>query len=124
LVAIGVFRASGMLDYIVAGVEWGFNSMGINADFVTSLPTAFMRPLSGSGARGMMVETINTYGVDSFAGRLSSVMQGTTETTLYVVAVYFGAISIRKTRYAITAGLFADFIGIVAAILIAYMFFH
>jgi spore maturation protein SpmA len=124
LVAIGVFRASGMLDYMVDAVAWAFNAVGINADFVTSLPTAFMRPLSGSGARGMMVETINAYGVDSFAGRLSSVMQGTTETTLYVVAVYFGAVSIRNTRYAITCGLFADFVGIVAAILISYMFFH
>ena len=124
LVAIGVFRASGTLDMIVDGIMLGFNTMGINADFVTSLPTAFMRPLSGSGARGMMVETINTYGVDSFAGRLSSVMQGTTETTLYVVAVYFGAVGIRKTRYAISAGLMADLVGIIAAILIAYMFFH
>ena len=83
-----------------------------------------MRPLSGSGARGMMVETINTYGVDSFAGRLSSVMQGTTETTLYVIAVYFGAVNIKRTRYAITAGLIADLVGIIAAILIGYMFFH
>ena len=124
LVAIGVFRASGSLDYLVDGVAWAFNSMGINADFVSSLPTAFMRPLSGSGARGMMIETINTYGVDSFAGRLSSVMQGTTETTLYVIAVYFGAVNIRKTRYAITCGLFADAIGIIAAIFIAYLFFH
>ena len=124
LVAIGVFRASGMLDYIVDGIAWSFQAIGVNADFVTSLPTAFMRPLSGSGARGMMVETINTYGVDSFAGRLSSVMQGTTETTLYVVAVYFGAINIRNTRYAITAGLIADAVGIIAAILIAYLFFH
>ncbi len=124
LVAIGVFRASGTLDMLVDGIKLGFNAMGINADFVSSLPTAFMRPLSGSGARGMMVETINTYGVDSFAGRLSSVMQGTTETTLYVVAVYFGAVGIRKTRYAISAGLMADLVGIIAAILIAYMFFH
>ena len=124
LVAIGVFRASGTLDMLVDGIMMGFNSMGINADFVSSLPTAFMRPLSGSGARGMMVETINTYGVDSFAGRLSSVMQGTTETTLYVVAVYFGSVGIRKTRYAITAGLMADLVGIIAAIFISYMFFH
>ena len=124
LVAIGVFRASGMLDMLVDGVGWAFTAMGINADFVTSLPTAFMRPLSGSGARGMMIETINTYGVDSFAGRLSSVMQGTTETTLYVVAVYFGAVNIRNTRYAITCGLFADVVGIIAAILISYLFFH
>ncbi len=124
LVAIGVFRASGMLDYLVDGVAWAFHSMGVNADFVSSLPTAFMRPLSGSGARGMMIETINTYGVDSFAGRLASVMQGTTETTLYVVAVYFGAVNIRKTRYAVTCGLFADAVGILAAILISYLFFH
>ena len=124
LVAIGVFRASGTLDLIVDGIEMAFTAVGINADFVSSLPTAFMRPLSGSGARGMMVETINTYGVDSFAGKLSSVMQGTTETTLYVVAVYFGAVGIRKTRYAITAGLMADLVGIIAAILISYMFFH
>lgn len=95
----------------------------VSTEFVDALPTAFMRQLSGSGARGMMVETMNTYGVDSFAGRLSSIMQGTTETTLYVVAVYFGAVSIRKTRYAITAGLMADLIGIVAAILLAYLFF-
>lgn len=124
LVAIGVFRASGALGYMVDGVKWMVISIGVNADFVEALPTAFMRPLSGSGARGMMIETINTYGVDSFVGRLSSVMQGTTETTLYVIAVYFGAVSIRKTRYAITAGLMADVVGIVAAILISYMFFH
>lgn len=124
LVAIGVFRASGMLDYLVDGMAWVFNTMGINTDFVPSLPTAFMRPLSGSGARGVMVETIHAFGVDSFPGRLSSVMQGTTETTLYVVAVYFGAVGIRKTRYAVTAGLLADLVGIIAAILLAYLFFH
>ena len=124
LVAVGVFRVSGTLDFLTDGISWVFSSLGINTDFVTSLPTAFMKPLSGSGARGMMVESINTYGVDSFAGRLSSVMQGSTETTLYVVAVYFGAVNIRKTRYAITCGLFADFVGIVAAIFIAYLFFH
>lgn len=124
LVAIGVFRASGSLDYLENALSSVLEYMGINTDFVPSLPTAFMRPLSGSGARGMMIETIHTYGVDSFAGRLSSVMQGTTETTLYVVAVYFGAVNIRKTRYAITCGLFADFVGILAAILIAYLFFH
>jgi spore maturation protein SpmB len=123
LVAIGVFRECGALGLIVDGVRFTFTTMGINADFVDALPTALMRPLSGSGARGMMVETMNTFGVDSFAGRLSSVMQGTTETTLYVVAVYFGAVSIRNTRYAVTAGLLADLIGIIAAILIAYLFF-
>ncbi|MCB0495597.1 MAG: spore maturation protein [Cyclobacteriaceae bacterium] len=124
LVAIGVFRTSGALDYLIGGIKWLVNTSGANADFVDALPTAFMRPLSGSGARGMMIETINTFGVDSFAGRLSSVMQGTTETTLYVIAVYFGAVSIRKTRYAITAGLFADLVGIISAIFISYMFFH
>lgn len=124
LVAVGVFKASGALAYLVDGVKWAVLAMGINADFVDALPTAFMRPLSGSGARGMMISTINTFGVDSFAGRLSSVMQGTTETTLYVIAVYFGAVNIKRTRYAITAGLFADLVGIIAAILISYMFFH
>jgi spore maturation protein SpmA len=123
LVAIGVFRECGALDLLVDGVRYGFSAFGFNVDFVDALPTAIMRPLSGSGARGMMVETMNTFGVDSFAGRLSSVMQGTTETTLYVVAVYFGAVSIRKTRYAVTAGLFADLIGIISAILISYLFF-
>lgn len=124
LVAVGVFRASGALDYLVDGVKWMVYGIGLNPDFVDALPTAFMRPLSGSGARGMMVETINTFGVDSFAGRLSSVMQGTTETTLYVIAVYFGAVKIKRTRYAITAGLVADLVGIISAILIGYMFFH
>ncbi len=123
LVAIGVFRECGALDLIVDGVRYTVNMAGLDGSFVDALPTAFMRPLSGSGARGMMVETMNMYGVDSFAGRLSSVMQGTTETTLYVVAVYFGAVSIRNTRYAITAGLLADLIGITAAILISYLFF-
>jgi len=123
LTAIGVFRECGALGLIVDGVRLAFEQVNLNTDFIDALPTAFMRPLSGSGARGMMVETMNMFGVDSFAGRLSSVMQGTTETTLYVVAVYFGAVSIRKTRYAVTVGLLADLIGIVAAILLAYLFF-
>lgn len=124
LVAVGVFKTSGALTYLVDGVKWVVMGIGINADFVDALPTAFMRPLSGGGARGMMISTIETFGVDSFVGRLSSVMQGTTETTLYVIAVYFGAVNIKRTRYAITAGLFADAVGIIAAILISYMFFH
>ncbi len=124
LVAVGVFKSSGALTYLVDGVKWIVLATGINADFVDALPTAFMRPLSGGGARGMMVSTIETFGVDSFVGRLSSVMQGTTETTLYVIAVYFGAVNIKKTRYAISAGLIADAVGIIAAILISYMFFH
>jgi len=123
LVGIGVFRECGALDLMVDGVRFSFDLFNVNTDFVDALPTAFMRPLSGSGARGMMVETMNTFGVDSIAVRLSSVMQGTTETTLYVVAVYFGAVGIRKTRYAISAGLMADLIGIIAAVLIGYLFF-
>lgn len=124
LVAIGVFRTCGALDYLVDGVRHLVSLTGMDTDFVDALPTAFVRPLSGSGSRGMMVEAMNTFGVDSFAGRLSSVMQGTTETTLYVVAVYFGAISVRKTRYAITCGLIADLAGVVAAIFLSYLFFH
>jgi spore maturation protein SpmA len=124
LVAIAVFRTCGALNYLVDGIRYIVTITGANADFVDALPTAFVRPLSGSGSRGMMVETMNTFGVDSFAGRLSSVMQGTTETTLYVVAVYFGAIGVRKTRYAITCGLIADLAGIVAAIFLCYLFFH
>ena len=124
LVAIGVFRASGTLDLLTDGLKLVVEFFGINSDFVPAMPTAFVRPLSGSGARGMMIEAMSHYGVDHFVGRLASVMQGTTETTFYVIAVYFGAVSIRKTRYAITCGLFADAVGIIAAIVIAYIFFH
>lgn len=124
LVAIGVFRASGALDMLTGGLAYVVELLGINSDFVPAMPTAFVRPLSGSGARGMMIEAMDHYGVDHFVGRLASVMQGTTETTFYVIAVYFGAVSIRKTRYAITCGLFADAVGIIAAIVIAYIFFH
>jgi spore maturation protein SpmA len=123
LVAIGVFRASGTLDYIIDGTAWLVGLTGMNTDFVAALPTAVMKPLSGSGARGMMLETMQTYGADSFQGRLSSIMQGSTETTLYVVAVYFGAVNIKKTRYAVSAGIIADIAGLIAAIFIAYMFF-
>ncbi|MFQ5641384.1 MAG: nucleoside recognition domain-containing protein [bacterium] len=123
LVAIGVFRASGAMDLLVSGIGWGFAKLGINTDFVAALPTALMKPLSGSGARGMMIEAMETYGADSFAGRLASTFQGSTETTFYTLAVYYGAVSIRKTRYTVTCGLIADFSGIVAAILIAYLFF-
>ncbi|MCH7681405.1 spore maturation protein [candidate division KSB1 bacterium] len=124
LVAIGVFRASGAMDMLVSGVGWCFAKLGANTDFVPALPTAFMKPLSGSGARGMMVEAMQTYGVDSFVGRLASTFQGSTETTFYTLAVYFGAVSIRKTRYTLTCGLVADLAGIVAAIFIAYLFFR
>ena len=124
LVAISVFRASGALDYIITALSWLFGIMGMNTDFVDALPTAFMKPLTGSGARAMMIETMSTFGADSFAGRLASVMQGSTETTFYVLALYFGSVGIRNTRYAVVCGLIADFTGIVAAIAIAYLFFH
>jgi spore maturation protein SpmA len=124
LVAIGVFRASGALDILVDSLGYLFGAMGMNTDFVPALPVAFMKPLSGSGARGMMVEAMTTYGVDSFVGRLASAIQGSTETTFYVLAVYFGSVGVRKTRYALTCGLLADLAGVIAAILIAYLFFH
>jgi len=124
LVAIGVFRTSGAMDFVVDGIGWIFASMGVNTDFVPALPTAFMKPLSGAGARGMMVDAMNSFGADSFVGRLASTFQGSTDTTFYVLAVYFGSVGIKKTRYAVTCGLIADFAGIVAAIFIAYLFFH
>lgn len=124
LVAIGVFRASGAMDIIVSGIGSIFGFLGFNTDFVPALPTAIMKPLSGSGARGMMVEAMQTYGVDSFVGRLASTIQGSTETTFYTLAVYYGAVSIRKTRYTVTCGLIADFFGILAAIGVGYIFFY
>jgi spore maturation protein SpmA len=124
LVAIGVFRTSGMLDILVAGVAWVFEALGANTDFVEALPTAFMKPLSGGAARGMLIDTMSALGPDHFASRVASVMQGSTETTFYVIAVYFGAVNIKRTRYAITCGLIADLAGIVAAILLSYLFFH
>jgi len=124
LIAIGVFRASGAMQCITDGIGWLVEAAGLNADFVPALPTAFMKPLSGSGARGMMVAAMDNYGTDSFVGRLASTFQGSTDTTFYVLAVYFGSVGIKKTRYAITAGLIADFAGIIAAIFIAYLFFH
>lgn len=124
LVAIGVFRASGAMDMLIQGVERLCLILGFNGDFIPALPTALMKPLSGSGARGMMVDAMTQYGADSFVGRLSSVLQGATDTTFYIIAVYFGAVGIKNTRYAITCGLIADFVGIVAAIAIAYLFFH
>ena len=124
LVAIGVFRASGALEMLVSGLGSLFGVLGMNTDFVPALPVAFMKPLSGSGARGLMVEAMTTYGADSFVGRLASVIQGSTETTFYVLAVYFGSVSVRKTRYALTCGLLADLAGVTAAIFISYLFFH
>ena len=123
LVAIGVFRASGGMDVIMGGVAWCANAVGLGDDFVGALPTAIMKPLSGSGARGMMIDAMNTYGADSFAGRLACLFQGATDTTFYILAVYFGSVGIRKTRHAVTCGLIADLAGIIAATIIAYIFF-
>lgn len=124
LVAIAIFRASGAMDIITNGIRYLVALTGSNTDFVEALPTALMKPLSGSGARGMMVETMQQYGADSFVGRLSCIIQGSTDTTFYILAVYFGSVKITNIRYALTAGLIADFIGIVAAILLGYLFFH
>ena len=124
LVAIGMFRASGALTFITDGIRWLVGLTGINTEFVDALPTALMKPLSGSGARGMMIETMRLHGADSFVGRLSSIIQGSTETTFYIIAVYFGSVGIKNTRYAIVCGLFADAIGIAAAIFLGYLFFH
>ena len=124
LVAIGVFRASGAMDVLISGIEKGFQFMGINADFVGALPTALMKPLSGSGARGMMVDAMTTYGADSFVGRLSCIFQGATDTTFYILAVYFGSVGVRNTRHAVAAGLLTDLVGVIAAIAVAYLFFY
>ncbi|MEM6523194.1 MAG: nucleoside recognition domain-containing protein [Bacteroidota bacterium] len=124
LVAIGVFRASGAFDYLLEGLKLIIGLTGINTDFVDALPVALMKPLSGGTARGMMFETIEIHGVDSFIGRLASILRGATETTFYIVAVYFGSVNIKNIRYAIGAGLIADLAGIIAAIVFGYMFFH
>lgn len=124
LVAIGVFRASGCMDYLIEGIANLVNLCGINSDFVGALPTALMKPLSGSGARGLMVDAMNTYGADSFVGRLSCIFQGSTDTTFYILAVYFGSVGVVRTRHAVPCGLLADLAGIIAAILICYLFFN
>ena len=124
LVAIGVFRASGAMDLLVAGIGSVFTFMGLNTDFIEALPTALMKPLSGSGARGMMVDAMQTHGADSFIGRLTSTFQGSTDTTFYIIALYFGSVSVRKTRHAVACGLIADGTAIVAGIFIGYLFFH
>ena len=123
LVAIGVFRASGAMDYVIGDIGKLVAFLGLDTEFVKALPTAFMKPLSGSGARGMMVDAMKQYGADSFVGRLSCIFQGAADTTFYIVAVYFGSVSIKKTRYAITCGLIADLAGAIAAIFVAYLFF-
>jgi spore maturation protein SpmA/spore maturation protein SpmB len=124
LVAIAAFRASGAMNWLISGIDAAFHFFGINTDFVPALPTGFMKPLSGSGARGMMVDAMKQYGADSFVGRVASTIQGTTDTTFYIVAVYFGAVGIKNTRYAITCGLIADLAGLIAAVTVSYIFFH
>ena len=124
LVAIGVFRASGAMEWFISGISWCFQQMGINTDFIPALPTAFMKSLSGSGSRGMMVDAMKMYGADSFAGRVACTVQGSSDTTFYILAVYFGSVGIKNTRYALTCALIADFVGATAAILMAYLFFH
>ena len=123
LVGISVFRASGAMDFIIQGVRFGIASIGLNTDFVEALPTMLMKPLSGSGARGMMLDAMNTYGADSFVGRLSSIVQGSCDTTFYVVALYYGSVGIRNTRYTVQCALLADLAGAIAAIAMAYLFF-
>lgn len=123
LVGVGVFRASGAMDMLINGIAWCVNACGLNSDFVGALPTALMKPLSGSGARGLMLEAMKNYGPDSFVGRLSCIFQGSTDTTFYILAVYFGSISVKYTRHAVACGLLADLAGVVAAIFIAYLFF-
>ena len=123
LLAIAVFRASGAMEVVMSAITRGIEGLGFNADWVDALPTALMKPLSGSGARGMMIDTMKTFGADSFAGRLACTFQGATDTTFYIIAVYFGAVRIRNTRYAVPCGLIADLAGIIAAVVIAYLFF-
>ena len=124
LVAISVLRNSGILGFVVSGFTWCFMQLGVNTDFTPALPTALMKPISGSGSRAMMIDAMQTYGVDSFVGRLACIFQGSADTTFYIVALYFGSVGIKRTRYAITYGLLADFAGVVAAIFVAYLFFH
>ena len=124
LVAIAVLRQSGVLGFVVQGFTWVFSQLGVNTDFTPALPTALMKPVSGSGARAMMIDAMKTYGVDSFVGRLVSILQGATDTTFYIIALYFGAVGITRTRYSITYGLIADLAGVIAAIFVAYLFFH
>ncbi len=124
LIAIGAFRASGAMDFLISGIAAVFHLMGINTDFVGALPTGLMKPLSGSGARGMMVDAMKQYGADSFVGRVASTIQGSADTTFYIIAVYFGAVGIKKTRYAISCALIADLVGLIAAIVVSYIFFH
>ena len=124
LVGIGVFRASGVLTYIEEGITWSLSAVGVNTDFVPALPVALLKPLSGQGARSMMIETSKVYGPDSFVGNMASIFRGCAETTLYILALYFGSVNVRKTRYAVTGGLIADLAGVIGGIFVGYLFFH
>jgi spore maturation protein SpmA/spore maturation protein SpmB len=124
LVAIGVFRTSGAMEWFISGFGWCFQKMGINTDFIPALPTALMKSLSGSGSRGMMVDAMKMFGADSFVGRVACTIQGSSDTTFYILAVYFGSVGIKNTRYSLTCALIADFVGATVAILMAYLFFH
>lgn len=124
LVAIGIFRASGAMDFLVSGIRWTVESMGFNSEFVEALPTALMKPLSGSGSRGMMIDAMKTFGADSFIGRLTCTVQGVSDTTFFILALYFGSVGIRNTRHALACALLADLVGLIAAIFIGYLFFH
>lgn len=123
LVAIGMFRASGAMDYITAGLGAAIGALGIDTEWVDALPTAIMKPMSGSGSRGMMVDLMNTYGADSFVARVSAAIQGSTDTMFYVLAVYFGSVGVRKTRYAVSYALLADVVGSISGVIAAYIFF-
>jgi spore maturation protein SpmA len=124
LVAIGIFRESGTLTYLTDGIRWGLTALGVNTDFVDALPVALLKPMSGQGARGMMVDVSKVFGVDSFVGNMASIFRGCAETTFYILALYFGSVSIRKTRYSITGGLIADLFGVLGGIFAGYLFFH
>jgi spore maturation protein SpmB len=124
LVAIGIFIESGSMDFILGGLAWALALTGVNTDFVDALPVAFLKPMSGGNARAMMWTIIEEHGADTFTGRLASIFRGCTETTVYILAVYFGSVGIRKSRHALVCGLLADFVGIIAGILVAYLFFH
>jgi spore maturation protein SpmB len=124
LVAVGVMRHSGALDYMMDGISWVIGLFGLNTDFVPALPVALMKPMSGSGARGLMIDLMNTSGADSFPARVACIIQGSTETTFYVLAVYFGSVAIKKSRHAVPAALLAELAGVIAAIIISYIFFH
>ena len=124
LVAISVLRNSGVLNFVVSGFNWAFTQLGFGTEFTGALPTALMKPISGSGARAMMIDAMQTYGVDSFVARIACIFQGSTDTTFYIVALYFGSVGIKRTRYAVGYGLLTDLAGVLASVWVGYLFFH